>query len=256
MSLLAEWTQRHHSANGSDFPVYVRGSGPGIVVIHESPGLTPEVIDFGDELVDEGFTVAMPHLFGSSHAPPRTWEGGRVVPRLCVTREFTMFGTGKTAPLAEWLRSVAHWLHDTAGGAGVGAIGMCVTGGFALAMMVDPVVIAPVVAQPATPLPLGRSRAADVNLSPADFARVRARVDDGCPVLGVRYQHDWVTGTRFETLKRELGDGFIAVELEGHGHSTLTDHRHPEAVERVVGFFRERLLDTPEHTAEQDLLAP
>ena len=243
MSLLADWAPGHHAADGFDYPIFRRGSGPGVIVIHESPGLTPEVIDFGDELVDEGFTVVLPHLFGSSHAPPRTWEAGRVIPRLCVTREFTMFATRRSAPLALWLRSLARRLHADVGGVGVGAIGMCVTGGFALTMMVDPVVVAPVVAQPATPLPLGRQRAGDVNLSPAELAMVRKRVAAGCPVLGVRYHSDWATGTRFETLRRELGDGFIAVELDGHGHATLTDHRHPEAVARVVAFFRERLLD-------------
>ena len=124
----------------------------------------------------------------------------------------------------------------------MGAIGMCDTGGFALAMMVDPVVVAPVVAQPATPLPIGRARAADVNLSASDLAVVRHRAASGCPVLGVRYRDDWVTGTRFETLRTQLGDGFVSVELDGHGHSTLTDHRHPEAVARVTSFFRERLL--------------
>jgi dienelactone hydrolase len=153
-----------------------------------------------------------------------------------------MFATGVTAPLAEWLRSLARELHASAGGPGVGAIGMCVTGGFALAMMVDPVVVAPVVAQPATPLPIGPRRAADLNLSPSDLAAVRARAAGGCAVLGVRYREDWVTGTRFETLRRELGDGFISVELDGLGHSTLTDHKHPVAVVRVVDFFRERLL--------------
>lgn len=242
MSLLAEWTPGRHAADGFDFPIYERGHGPGIVVIHESPGLTPEVIEFGDHLVSEGFTVVLPHLFGSSDAPPRTWEAARVVPRLCVTREFTIFATGRTAPLAGWLRSLARRVFAAAGGPGVGAIGMCVTGGFALAMMVDPVVVAPVVAQPATPLPLGPSRAADVNLSPSDLAVVRDRAASGCAVLGVRYRHDWITGTRFETLRTQLGDGFISVELEGQGHSTLTDHRHPEAVARVTAFFRERLL--------------
>ncbi|ADU47431.1 dienelactone hydrolase family protein [Intrasporangium calvum] len=242
MSLLADWTRGRHEAAGFAYDTYRRGRGPGIVVVHESPGLTPEVIEFGDELVQSGFTVVLPHLFGSAHAPPRTWEAARVVPRLCVTREFTMFATGVSAPLAEWLRSLARELHAGAGGPGVGAIGMCVTGGFALAMMVDPVVVAPVVAQPATPLPLGARRAADVNLSPDDLAAVQERVAHGCPVLGVRYRRDWVTGTRFETLRRELGDGFISVELDGAGHATLTDHRHPTAVVRVVDFLRERLL--------------
>ena len=241
MSLLAGWAGGDFTADGFAYPVYERGEGPGIVVVHESPGLTPEVIELGDELVEDGFTVTMPHLFGSSHAPPHTWEALRVVPRLCVTREFTMFATGRTAPLAGWLRALARDLHLRAGGPGVGAIGMCVTGGFALAMMVDPVVVAPVVAQPATPLPLGRRRAADINLAAADLEVVRRRVAQGCPVLGVRYRGDWATGTRFETLRRELGDGFIAVELDGHDHATLTDHKHPEAVAAVGDFFRERL---------------
>jgi dienelactone hydrolase len=241
MSLLAEWSAGRHVADGRAYPTYRRGTGPGIVVIHESPGLTPEVIAFGDELVGHGFTVVMPHLFGSSHAPPRTWEAARVVPRLCVTREFTMLGVGRTAPLSGWLRSLARALHADVGGPGVGAVGMCVTGGFALAMMLEPVVVAPVVAQPATPLPIGRARAADVNLSAADLAAVAERARSGCAVLGIRYRHDWITGTRFDTLESALGPGFIRVELDGAGHSTLTDHRHPVAIARVVAFFRERL---------------
>jgi dienelactone hydrolase len=243
--LLSGWRRGEHAADGFTYLVYERGTGPGIVLVHESPGLTPEVIELGGELVEDGFTVVMPHLFGSSHARPRTWEAVRVVPRLCVTREFTMVATGRTAPLAGWLRSLARDLHARAGGPGVGALGMCVTGGFALAMMVDPVVVAPVVAQPATPLPLGARRAADVNLDAADLEAVRRRVAAGCPVLGLRYREDWVTGTRFDTLRRELGDGFLAVELDGRGHATLTDHRHPEAVAAVRTFFRERLHPTP-----------
>jgi dienelactone hydrolase len=246
-SLLADWALGHHTADGFDYPTYRRGEGPGVIVIHESPGLTPEVIEFADEVVEAGFTVVLPHLFGSSHAPPRTYEALRVIPRLCVTREFTMMMTGRTVPLAGWLRSLARELHAELGGPGVGAIGMCVTGGFALAMMVDPSVVAPVLAQPAAPLPLTPRQAADVNLAPDDFARVKERVAAGCPVLGLRYKDDWVTGTRFETLKRELGDGFIAVEFEGVGHSTLTDHRHPEAADKVIDFFRQRLR--PDATA-------
>jgi len=245
MSLLAEWEAGRHEADGRSYPTYRRGNGPAVIVIHESPGLTPEVIDFGDDLVRAGFAVVLPHLFGSSHAPPRTWEAARVVPRLCLTREFTIFAAGHTAPLAGWLRSLARTVHATDGGPGVGVVGMCVTGGFALAMMVEPAVVAPVVAQPATPLPLGARRAADVNLTPEDLAAVAERVAQGCPLLGVRYRHDWVTGTRFDTLGQVLGDGFIRVELAGSGHATLTDHRHPEAVDAVVGFLRERLLQPP-----------
>jgi dienelactone hydrolase len=211
------------------------------VVLHESPGLTPEVVAFGDDLVAAGFSVALPHLFGPAGVEPRPGEAGAVVARLCVSREFALLAAGRTTPLAGWLRSLARSLHESAGGPGVGVVGMCVTGGFALAMMVDPVVVAPVLAQPATPLPLGRRRAADLGLAACDVQRVVDRVEAGCPVLGVRYRSDWSTGTRFETLRRLLGDGFIAVELDGPGHATLTAERHPEAVAAVRAFLTSRL---------------
>ena len=77
---------------------------------------------------------------------------------------------------------------------------MCFTGGFALAMMVDDSVAAPVVAQPSAPFAIGRKRAADLNLSPADTDAVVARAAAGCQVLGLRYRKDRATGTRFDTL--------------------------------------------------------
>ncbi|GAA2473533.1 dienelactone hydrolase family protein [Terrabacter carboxydivorans] len=242
MSLLSGWRRGSHAADGFEFPTYRDGAGPGVVVMHESPGLTPEVVRFGRELVDEGFTVVMPHFFGSAHEAPRRMEAARVIPRICVSRDFTMVATGRTTPVAGWLRSLSRHLHAEAGGVGVGAVGMCLTGGFALAMMVDPSVVAPVVAQPAVPVPLGPRRAADVGLDAGDLATVRDRVRQGCHVLGVRYRDDWATGTRFETLTEALGEGFLRVELEGSGHATLTAERHPDAVDAVVAFLRARLL--------------
>jgi dienelactone hydrolase len=123
----------------------------------------------------------------------------------------------------------------------VGALGMCFTGGFALAMMVDDAVTAPVVCQPSAPFAIGKRRGADLNLSPADLQVVKRRAAAGCAVLGLRYRNDAATGTRFDTLHRELGDNFIAVEFEGKGHSVLTEHRQQEAVDRVLAFFSERL---------------
>jgi dienelactone hydrolase len=148
---------------------------------------------------------------------------------------------GKSSPVVSWLRALAHEEHARAGGPGVGVVGMCFTGGFALAMMVDDAVAAPVLCQPSVPFAVGRARAADLNLSPADLEVVRRRAAEGCAVLGLRFRKDPATGTRFDTLRRELGDGFVAVELEGRGHSTVTEHRRQEAVDRVLAFFRERL---------------
>ena len=149
----------------------------------------------------------------------------RSIGLICVNREFVKLRAGVTSPVTEWLRSLAHSLHAELGGPGVGALGMCLTGGFALAMMVDESVAAPVVAQPSLPAAFGAVRKADLGLSPTDLATVRRRVAEGCPVLGVRYRGDPATGTRFETLATELGAAFIQVELEGKGHATLTAHR-------------------------------
>ncbi|MDN5764768.1 MAG: dienelactone hydrolase family protein [Humibacillus sp.] len=241
MSLLAGWHRSSHTSGRFTFDTYRRGTGPGVILMHESPGLTPEVTAFGHDLTREGYTVVMPHFFGSAQHAPRRREALGLIAQVCIRREFTLLATGRTTPVAGWLRSLAAGLHAELGGAGVGAIGMCFTGGFALAMMLDPSVVAPVVAQPAIPLATDRGRAADVNLSAADLAAVRARVQSGCPVLGVRYRDDRSTGTRFETLTRELGDGFRRVELDGPGHATLTAERHPVAVDAVLDFLRERL---------------
>jgi dienelactone hydrolase len=241
MSLLDSWTAGSHSHDGTTHPTYRKGSGPGVVVIHEVPGLTPKVIGFGEELVAAGYTVVMPSLFGEPEAPFGPKAVARTMARVCVSAEFTKLATGVTTPVAGWLRSLARELHAELGGPGVGALGMCFTGGFALAMMVDDAVAAPVLCQPSAPFPVGARRAADVNLSPADLERVKERVAGGCAVLGLQFEKDPATGTRFDTLDRELGDGFIRVDLPGKGHSTVTEQRSQVAVDRVLSFFAERL---------------
>lgn len=238
---LAGWTRGSHTADGTTHDTYRKGSGPGVVVIHEIPGITPEVEAFAADVVDRGYTVVMPHLFGTPGAPGSTGAMMRSMGQVCVNKEFTKLKAGRTSPVADWLRSLARELHVELGGPGVGALGMCFTGGFALAMMVDDAVAAPVLAQPSLPFPLGARRKADLGLSPADLAAVRSRVAGGCSVLGLQYRDDPATGQRFDTLDAELGEGFIRVDLDGKGHSTLTAHRQQSAVDRVLDFFDERL---------------
>lgn len=242
MALLDTWERaEHESPDGMVRPFYRKGSGPGVIVIHELPGMTPEVIRFGEDVVGAGFTVAMPQLFGRPETPASVVTMLSASIQVCTAAEFTKLATGVTTPMADWLRSLARTLHEELGGPGVGALGMCFTGGFALAMMVDGSVVAPVVAQPAAPFPFGRKRAGDINLSPADTDVVVARAEAGCQVLGVRYTKDRASGGRFATLRRLLGDNFLTVELEGKGHSTLTEQRSEEAVDRVIAFFRDKL---------------
>ena len=241
MSGLDTWTRGSHTTGGVTHPTYRKGTGPGVVLVHELPGLTVDVIAFAEEVVAAGHTVVMPHLFGRTAVPAVAWEFAKVLPRVCVSREFNKLARHTTSPVADWLRSLARELHAELGGPGVGAVGLCLTGGFALAMMVDDSVSAPVVCQPSLPFAFGRRRSADLGLSPADLEVVRRRAAEGCTVLGLRYRNDPATGTRFDTMRRELGDSFVAVEFEGRGHATVTEHRQQEAVDRILAFLTERL---------------
>jgi dienelactone hydrolase len=199
------------------------------------------VIAFAEEVVARGFTVVMPSLFGRPEARSTVPESLRSIARICVSAEFSMFALGRTSPVALWLRSLARELHAELGGPGIGAVGMCMTGGFALAMLADAPIAAPVLAQPAAPAPVGKARRADLGISRTDLDSVKAKVEHGCQVLGLRYDHDPAVGTRFATLRRELGDNFIAVEFPGRKHATLTEHRQQQAVDRVLAFFEEKL---------------
>jgi dienelactone hydrolase len=246
MSVLDGWTEASHTAEVAGRPAthatYRKGSGPGVIVIAEIPGITADVVTFAEEVVGLGCTVVLPHLFGQvpSSDSPMAMMGS--LGRACINREFNKLRVGETSPIATWLRSLAKELHADLGGPGVGALGMCFTGGFALAMMVDDSVVAPVLAQPSLPFPIGKARAADLNLSPDDLTRVKERAAAGCQVLGLRYTGDMAVGSRFDTLTQELGDAFIRVEFPGRKHSTLAAHRQQEGVDRVLAFFKEKLL--------------
>jgi dienelactone hydrolase len=241
MTGLDSWTRGDHTASGVTHPTYRKGSGPGVVVISEIPGITEDVVGFAEEVVGQGLTVVLPRLFGKVPSKENLPAVAGTLRQVCVNREFNKLRLEQTSPVADWLRSLARDLHAELGGPGVGALGMCFTG-FALAMMVDDSVVAPVLAQPSLPFPIGKARAADLNLSPADLSRVKERAAAGCQVLGLRYTGDMAVGTRFETLTEELGDAFLRVEFPGRKHSTLTAHRQQEGVDRVLAFFREKLL--------------
>lgn len=240
-------------------PMYRGGSGPGVIVIHEIPGITPLVAEYGRRLVGAGFTVFMPSLFGT---PGRERTAGytlSTIARACVSKEFHCFALDRPSPITTWLRALARDVRGELGGPGVGVVGMCLTGGFGLAMLVEPAVIAPVLSQPATPFPIGGKRKASLGLSADDWTKVQRRIDEGCAVLGLRFTRDpAVPDARFATLQERLGDNFIAVEIdssEGNpygisakAHSVLTEdlvdepgHPTAAALQDTIEFFQTRL---------------
>jgi len=258
--VLAGFAERDFTHDGTTHRVFRAGSGPAVVVIHEAPGIHPGVVGFARRLVDAGFTAVMPSLFGTPGREVSIGYTAGAMARACVAREFTAFAVDRTNPAMHWLRALASDAHAECGGPGVGAVGMCFTGGFALGMMVGDDVLAPVLSQPSLPLGPGKRRKVAVGISDRDFTRVTERcATEGISVLGLRFSEDrFVPRERFETLQRELGDHFIWVDIDSspgntHGikksaHSVLTrdlvdEPGHPTraALDRVLAFLRERL---------------
>ena len=225
MSGLDSWVPGEHTHAGVTHPTYRKGSGPGVIVISEIPGITPKVAAFARRVRGLGCTVLLPVLFGE---PGREMSAGyatRSIAGACVSREFAAFATRRTAPVAEWLRALARYAHSSFGGPGVGAVGMCFTGGFALGMIADAPVLAPVLSQPSVPFPFGAKRKADLGLSPSDLdAMVETCGARDLTVLGLRFTGDPLAPPeRFATLREVLGDRFVGVEIDSaegnaHGH--------------------------------------
>jgi dienelactone hydrolase len=256
---LDDFERTTFTAEGKARTVYRAGDGPAVIVISEMPGITPQVAEFGRTVAGAGFTAVLPHVFGDDG---RAATPGYVIgsfSKACISKEFTVLALGRTSPIISWLRALARDEHQRCGGPGVGAVGMCFTGGFALAMMVDDVVVAPVLSQPSLPLPLTRAKKRGLGLSDADLERVKARAAAGTCVLGLRFSGDKMSPPdRFDHLRQVLCDAFVAVELDSspdnpHGHkkmahSVLTEDLDDRpgsptraALDQVLAFFSERL---------------
>lgn len=254
---LTSWTRSSFSHAGITHDCFEKGTGPGVILLPEVPGISPLVVDLADHLVDQGYTIILPSLFGTPGRPETLGYTVGVVARLCVSAEFRGFATNADRPVTAYLRAMARELAARTPGRGVGIIGMCFTGGFALAAAVDDVVNAPVMSQPSVPLPLGAARRRDPGVSPAALDRIVERTTaSGLCVMGLRFSGDGlVPGERFTGLKARLGDAFEVIELDsapgnagGFGksaHSVLTrEQPRPLAVaarDRVVDFLRKQL---------------
>ncbi len=242
--------------------VYVSGDGPAVIVMTEMPGISPHVARFSRWVRDAGFTVYMPSLFGRDGVVASAEEGAKVFQRACVSAEFQAFAANKSSPVTQWLRMLAKHAHRQCGGAGVGAIGMCFTGNFALSMMLESSVLAPVLSQPSLPL----DDPAGIEMSTDEAAQVRQRLEEeDLTVLAYRFEGDaFCQSQRFEAYRRALGDRFIARELPDSAansdvapffehfvntpHSVVTAHLIDEAGQptlaardEILAFFSQRL---------------
>ena len=214
---LDDFEPRQITLEGATKRVHVAGSGPAVIVMTEMPGISPHVARFARWVRDAGFTVYMPSLFGRDGAVPDVEEGIATFKRACVSAEFRAFAANESSPVTQWLRALARLAHGECGGPGVGAIGMCFTGNFALAMMLEPALLAPVVCQPSLPM----DDPAGMAMAPEELAAVRQRLErDDLSVLAYRFEGDkHCRAQRFAAFAEALGERFVARVLpDGAAH--------------------------------------
>jgi dienelactone hydrolase len=259
---LEDFAAREIVLEGVTKLVHVAGAGPGVIVMTEMPGISPHVARFSRWVRDAGFTVYMPSLFGRDGAVPGVDEGVAVFQRACVSAEFRAFAANESSPVTQWLRSLARLAHGECGGPGVGAIGMCFTGNFALTMMLEPAMLAPVLAEPT--LPLGDP--AGLEIAPKELTAVAERLEqEDLTVLAYRFEGDrWCKAERFAAYREALGERFVGrvlpdsaagtdtapffKDVVGCPHSVVTAHLIDEAGQptiaardEILAFFAARL---------------
>jgi dienelactone hydrolase len=260
---LEDFDHRTVTLEGVVKTVYVAGSGPAVIVMTEMPGISPHVARFSRWVRDAGFTVYMPSLFGRDGAVPGVEEGAAVFQRACVSAEFRAFAANESSPVTVWLRSLARLAHEECGGPGVGAIGMCFTGNFALTMMLEPAMLAPVLSQPT--LPLGDP--AGLEIAPEELTAVKRRLEEeDLTVMAYRFKGDrFCQAQRFAAYSEALGERFVARVLPDSAanpdtapffeqvvaspHSVVTAHLIDEAGQptiaardEILSFFTDRLI--------------
>ena len=259
---LDDFTHRTITLDGVAKVVHVAGSGPAVIVMTEMPGISPHVARFARWVRDAGLTVYMPSLFGRDGAVPDAQAGAAVFRRACVSAEFRAFAANQSSPVTQWLRALARLAHQECGGPGVGAIGMCFTGNFALSMMLEPAMLAPVICQPSLPL----DDPGGIEMAPGELATVRERLErEDLTVLAYRFEGDrFCRAERFAAYAEALGDRFVGRALPDSAanpdvpaffaqhvpcpHSVVTVHLIDEAGEptaaardEILSFFVRRL---------------
>ena len=264
---LADFDPRRITLDGVSKTVHFAGQGPAVIVMTEMPGISPEVARFARWVRDAGFTVCMPSLFGVEGAVPTAADAVAVFRRACVSAEFRALAAGQSSPVTGWLRALARQVLAECGGRGVGAVGMCFTGNFALTMMLEPALRAPVLCQPSLPL----DDPAGLEIAPGEIAAVRQRLErEDLSVLAYRFAGDrYCRAERFEAYRRALGDRFVArvlpdsaarreglapffAEVVAGPHSVVTAHLVDEAGQptlaardEILAFLAQRLRDGP-----------
>lgn len=253
---LDDFVLREITLNDVTKRVHIVGSGPAVIVMTEMPGISPQVARFARWVRDAGFTVYMPSLFGRDGIVVSAEEGAAIFQHACVSAEFRALASNQSSPVTRWLMALARLAHEECGGPGVGAIGMCFTGNFALTMMLEPSVLAPVVCQPSLPI----NDPGGIEISPAEIQAVARRLEgEDLTVLAYRFEGDkFCRAERFAAYKESLGDRFIARVIPDDAANTDTAPFFARHIRSPHSVVTQHLIDEegqPTMAARDEILA-
>jgi dienelactone hydrolase len=256
---IADFSETEFTAGKITHKIYSKGTGPDVLLMHELPGMTPECIRLGSTLADAGFAVHLPLLFGEPGDNRTLWFGVGI----CIRREINLFLRSGNSALLEWLRAWCRSRQNGDRNTGIGVIGLCLTGNFAISLLADANVLAPVASEPALPFGLGRTARSCIGVSDDDLALGKTRNATGVPLMCLRFSNDRLSPrARFAAIQEAYPIGFRGIEIDSsagnpngissRAHSVLTEdfrdqagHPTRAALDQVIAFLRERLMPAP-----------
>jgi dienelactone hydrolase len=235
------------TSDGGEIPhdIYQLGSGAPIVIIQELPGIGQETLDLAQRFVAQGFSVYLPHLFGPIG---KISLAGNVARVFCMRKEFHLFEANKTSPIVDWLKALCQKIKTDTDMKGVGVIGMCLTGNFAISLMADDSVLAAVASQPSMPI----TKQSALHMSPNDISQIKQGIDTSDSIYVYRFDQDPICkAAKFEALDTEFNHDKSRIHLKtlpGKGHSVLTldfvdEKNHPthQALDEILAYFSRQL---------------
>ena len=222
------------------YPVFYlpEAQGPGIIVLHELPGLNKHVLDLASKISDEDFQVFVPCLFGKP-GQDSVLKGGISSLALCIREVMTRFAGGQPSSLSLQLQTLGQHVAKITQGP-IGVVGLCVTGNFALTVVADrdARVKAVVSGEPSTGVML-------------EEAAIRTNLDNNeGKILAFRYEKDSICrASRLQYIKNTFSGRAECDTLLGSGHSVLTNDLSHEALNKTIAFLKEQLATTQASSA-------
>jgi dienelactone hydrolase len=241
---VAEYSVDRFRHGGRDYPIYRAGDGPPVLILHELLGLSDETLRLGRSLVAAGFRVVIPEFLPGKGSKLFMLPNFALI---CIRRQFKLWARNESGPFLDFARALCQ--EEAKDSRGIGVIGMCLTGGFALSSVADDdgKLKVPVICEPSLPFGFGASQSA-LQMSPEMIAQVKQRMRaDNVTGIACRFSEDWKSPCqRMERLRSEFGDLLsyhVIDSAEGNAngqnakaHSVLTENYidHPGTGTRQV----------------------